>query len=80
MQHPAASCVTDFVVHRGGGVLSSCSVWSTRRSSFYGCFRFRIMRSLFFLVQLGPVLGTGISRKLRIIRKEYFDFQTGEYI
>ena len=30
---------------------------------FCCCLRFRTMRSLFFLVQLGPVLGTSISRK-----------------
>ena len=62
-----------------GGCSPSCSVQSTSRSSFCGCLHFRIMRSLFFLVQLGPVLGTGISMGSEIIRKECFDFQTRGY-
>ena len=51
-----------------GGCFSPCSVQSTIKSSFFcACLHFRIMWSLFFLVQLCPVLSTSISRKSGII-------------
>ena len=43
-------------------------------------FVFEKYRGLFVLVQLGPVLGTNMLQKTKIIRKERDEFQNGEYI